>query len=167
MTAPTPTTPLTFGKYSGYTPFELAAAGDTGRGYLRWGVEKLRSPAWRAAFEQALAADVAYDMPAEARLVAKIEGVSADEVLREMETQAQEDAARDAAWAAYEAELDRVAGEFAPRLDVTAQKASVLARRFGLEGQPYARSQFSSAEKFRAFEEFMAALDAVPTPKMF
>lgn len=45
--------PLTFGKYSGWTPADLAKAGSSGRSYLSWGANNLKSPQWRQVFQDA------------------------------------------------------------------------------------------------------------------
>lgn len=73
---------LTFGKFSGLDTMELAAGGDTGRDYLRWGAENLKSPKWRQLFQEALDADVAFDMETAARLMVRDQGdISFDEAL--------------------------------------------------------------------------------------
>jgi hypothetical protein len=46
-------TPITFGKYQGFTPNELSAS-DEGRSYLSWGADNLKSPQWQQAFREAL-----------------------------------------------------------------------------------------------------------------
>jgi hypothetical protein len=49
-------TPLTFGKWSGWSPAELAQAGETGRDYLDWGASHLDNPTWCRRFSAALSA---------------------------------------------------------------------------------------------------------------
>ena len=45
--------PLTFGKFKNWTPAELAQAGTSGRQYLSWGANNLKSPQWQGAFRAA------------------------------------------------------------------------------------------------------------------
>lgn len=47
-------TQITFGKFKNWKVEDLAKAGETGRNYLAWGAENLRSPKWRKIFSAAL-----------------------------------------------------------------------------------------------------------------
>lgn len=94
---------LTFGKFSGVDTMELAAGGDTGRDYLEWGAENLKSPKWRQLFDEALVANVAYDMEAEARLIVRDQGdISFDEAMHQLRMMNEWEEETDHALAAYE-----------------------------------------------------------------
>lgn len=46
--------PITFGKFRGWSVEEVAKAGESGRNYLKWGMDNLKSPFWRKEFERGL-----------------------------------------------------------------------------------------------------------------
>jgi hypothetical protein len=63
--------PITFGKYQGFTPAELAAT-DEGCDYLNWGKENLRSPQWASAFADALKMDKGFNESAVRKMAEKL-----------------------------------------------------------------------------------------------
>ncbi len=137
---------LSFGKFSGFTPQELAYT-EEGRSYLEWGVENLRNPQWRAAFKEAL----------------KTEGFNEDAV-RKMATKIW----TEAPWQdedEFGSFISRYIEEARKDADVKTKEKQIFAKYAGIFGKPESwvretyskygeevtRSMFSSQERFEQY----------------
>ena len=153
---------ITFGKFSGWTAFDLAKAGSSGRSYLSWGANNLKSPQWRQVFQDALSAPIITDLNLAARaLMVDDPEIGIDEamyIVREQEAERAEDARSLAAW---EASRSAVAAEYAARTGKTAQEMESLAKRFeNSDWENIPMSYFSSPAARSTFMQFMAAWSA-------
>ena len=151
--------PLTFGKFKNWTPAELAQAGTSGRQYLSWGANNLKSPQWQGAFRAALNAPCATDIDLAARALMKddpfIDPDDAYNFVIEQEAQRIEEEVEVASWKA--ARL-AVAEEWAPRTGKSAAEMQALARQ--VENQDWwdiPLSRFSSPAARETFMGFMEA----------
>lgn len=154
---------ITFGKFQGWTPLELAQAGEVGRGYLSWGAEHLKSPKWRRAFEEALHAEVGPDVKLMAKAMMKdaddLSHEEAEFIAREELEEAEE---IDAMLATMERRHTAVVEHWARVMSVRPEKLRALARRYewsDLDQLP--ASNFSSHQMHQDFLRFMAAWLAV------
>lgn len=151
---------ITFGKFHGWTPLELAQAGEVGRGYLSWGAEHLKSPKWRRAFEEALRADVQPEPALMARAIVRdAPDIGYDEAmeLARGEIEQQEELA------AFVQDLEdrqtAVVVRWAEIMSIAPEKLRALARRYEWVEPEYmpGPQRFSSPEEHR---DFLAFLDA-------
>lgn len=152
---------LTFGKFKGWDTEDLAKAGDSGRDYLRWCADNLKSPKWRTECERSLKAG-GFDEALAAKAIRDGEGdISLDEALflvRE-ERAAQEE--EDRIWAAVEEAQENIIVEYATQMGVPANKLRQLYKRYELGGwEQLPASKFSSPEMHRLFQEFMQNIEA-------
>lgn len=150
---------ITFGKFQGWTPLELARAGAAGRGYLSWGADHLQSPKWRRAFEEALSAQVGPDVALMARALMR----DADDLSHEEAMYlAQDEIAQDAEIVAFLGAIDTrqtaVVEHWAGVMSVPSQKLRALARKYEwAEWDQLPASYFSSPQMHQDFLKFMAA----------
>jgi len=150
---------ITFGKFQGWTPLELAQAGEAGRGYLSWGAEHLKSPKWRQAFEAALHADVQADPSLMAKAIMKdASDISYDEALELAHGEIEQKEEISAFLQGLEERQAAVVAHWAGIMSVAPEKLRALARRyewFDLDQLP--ASNFSSPKMHQDFLQFMAA----------
>ncbi len=155
--------PITFGKFNGWTPSDLARAGVEGRSYLSWGANNLKSPAWRKVFEDALGETSATDLHLAARaLVIADPGIGYDEALRFVQEEAAERAEDDARAAAYDEKRQQIAEKWGKVLGAPASRLLELGKREETgDWQEIPQRFFSSPAAREGFMNFMAEFVAV------
>ena len=155
--------PLTFGKYSGWTPADLAKAGSSGRSYLSWGANNLKSPAWRQVFEDALGETSATDLHLAARaLVVADPGIGYDEALRFVTEEEEERAESFSRAAAHDEKRQQIAEKWGKVLGTPASRLLELGKREETgDWREIPQRFFSSPSAHEGFMSFMAEFVAV------
>lgn len=150
---------LTFGKFKGWATSDLARAGSTGRGYLAWGAENLRSPKWREEFQRALGAPTDQDLHLTALALSQGEDdLSYDEAMIFARDEAEEAKEHGRFSAALDQAQAEVLAEWAGKLGQGEDRLRALAGR--LEFVDLAEvpvSRFSSPAAKVRFGEFLKA----------
>jgi hypothetical protein len=146
---------LTFGKYQGFTPSELAATLQ-GRNYLDWGKDNLKSPAWRKAFDDALAAPWEFNEPAARKMASwifhqddELEPEDEEPFIREYV----DNLRRKFEWEEKSTETD---ARYADRLGISVERLKTIYRSFFNE---VSRDDFSTEEKYLAYMEYCREID--------
>lgn len=150
---------ITFGKFKGWSTDDLARAGSTGRGYLSWGKENLRSPKWRKEFQRALESPTDQDLHLTALALSQGEDdLSYDEAMifaRDEAEEAKEHARFEGALAKAQADVIAV---WIGKLGRSERELRALAHKFefvDLDEVPTER--FSSPAVKVRFGEFLKA----------
>lgn len=153
---------ITFGKFQGWTPLELAQAGEVGRGYLSWGADNLKSPQWRRAFEEALHAQVGPDVALMARAIMKdANDLSHEEAMSLAQDELAQDEEIKAFLGALDARQTAVVTHWAQVMGTRPEKLRGLARRYEWsEWEQLPVHQFSSPAMHQHFLAFMQAWHA-------
>ena len=150
---------ITFGKFQGWTPRELAQAGETGRGYLSWGAEHLKSPKWRRVFEEALRADVQADTQLMTRAILKdAPDLGYDEALELARCKIEQEEEISALLQGVEERQATVTAHWSQVMSVPPEKLSALAHRYEWsEWDQLPVHLFSSPAMHHNFLAFMEA----------
>lgn len=155
---------ITFGKFNGWKTEDLARAGKTGREYLYWGANNLKSEVWRREFDRAQRMDVAQDdaLAAKALLVSDPD-LGMYEAQRIVSDEKAEEAERDRFIAAFDAACDAVIARWLPSFPgkTATQLQGIADRLVHTEWQELPLANFSSPAARSAFMGFMAEYVAV------
>lgn len=155
--------PLTFGKFKGWTPSDLAKAGTEGRSYLVWGANNLKSPQWQRIFESALSGNSVTDLSLAARsLVIADPGIGYDEALRFVHDEEAERVESDASAAAYDEKRKQIAEKWAKKAGVPAARLIAAGEREETQDwESIPQRCFSSPAARETFMAFMAEFVSV------
>lgn len=155
---------ITFGKFSGWNTEDLAKAGKTGRDYLYWGANNLKSEMWRREFDRAQRLQVAQDdtLAAKALLVSDPD-LGMYEAQRIVSDEKAEEAERDRFVAAFDAARAAVIACWLPSFPgkTAAQLRGIAGKWEHTEWQEVPLGNFSSPAARAAFMGFMDEYTAV------
>lgn len=155
---------ITFGKFSGWNTEDLAKADKTGREYLYWGANNLKSEMWRREFDRAQRLQVAQDdaLAAKALLVSDpdLGMYEAQHIVSEEKSERER---VDRFVAAFDAARDAVIACWLPNFPnkTAAQLRGIAGKWEHTEWHELPLGNFSSPAARAAFMGFMAEYTAV------
>jgi len=150
---------ITFGKFKGWETEDLARAGNTGRKYLRWGADNLKSPKWAREFERVLTSsplDAKYDIDLMAQaIVIDAPDISIEESYIIAREEFGHSSYVEEQYKQYIAQQDAAVSKWAQIMGIEESKLRALGKRFENSWWELSPSNFSSKQMFENFQKFM------------